>query len=130
MEPGVSLTFASYFSQMGLVDPDPHRDTIGDPAFTGGMRADASNLGDQLSNWTSKFKKDIHGLIMVTGDCHSTVEKRLAEVEKIFLVGETNATIHQVLSIVGDVRPGHEAGHEQFVWVLLSRNLLTADEKL
>jgi hypothetical protein len=115
---------------MGLVDPDPHKDTIGDPVFTGGMLADASNLGDQVSNWTHEFKKDIHGLIMITGDCHSTVEEKLAEIKKIFLVGETNATIHQVLSVVGDVRKGHESGHEQFVWGHLSRNLLTADEIL
>jgi hypothetical protein len=115
---------------MGLVDPDPQKDTIGDPAFTGGMLADASNLGDQLSKWSSEFKTDIHGLIMITGDCHATVEKRVAEVKKIFLVGEANATIHQVRSIVGDVREGPESGHEQFVSGLLSRNLLTADEIL
>jgi hypothetical protein len=121
--------FRFLFSQMGLVDPDPQKDTIGDPAFTGGMFADASNLGDQVSNWNPEFK-DLDGLIMITGDRHSTVEKRLAEVKKIFLIGETNATVHQVLSVVGDVRPGHESGHEQFVWGLLSRNLLTANEIL
>lgn len=123
MEPGVA-NFRFLFSQMELV-----ADTISDTAFIGGMLNDATaNLGDQLSNWTPEFKNDIDGLIMITGDRHSTVEKRLAEVKKIFLVGETNATIHQVLSVVGDVRKGHESGHEQFVWGLLSRNLLTADE--
>jgi hypothetical protein len=122
--------FHFLFSQMGLVDPNPQKDTIGDPAFTDGMLRDASNIGDEVSNWTHEFKKDIHGLIMITGDCHSTVEARLAEVKKIFLLGETNATIHQVLSVVGDVRKGRESGHEQFVWGLLSWNLLAADEIL
>jgi hypothetical protein len=117
--------FRFLFSQIGLVDPDPNKDTIGDTVFSHGMFADANHLGDQVSNWAPAFKNDIDGLIMVTGDCHSTVQERLAEVKKIFLVGQTNAIIHQVLSVVGDVRPGHEAGHEQFVWGLLSRNLLT-----
>lgn len=126
MEPGVA-NFRFLFSQMGLVPPGSP-DTISDTAFTGGMLNDATHLGDQLSNWTPEFKNEIDGLITITGDRHSTVEKRLAEVKKIFLVGETNATIHQALSVVGDVRKGHESGHEQFVWGLLSRNLLTADE--
>jgi hypothetical protein len=117
--------FRFLFSQMGLVDPDPNKDTIGDPVFSLGMFADANNLGDQVSNWAPAFKNDIDGLIMVTGDCHWTVKERLAEVKEIFLVGQTNAIIHQVLCVVGDVRPGREAGHEQFVWGLLSRNLLT-----
>ena len=99
---------------MGLVDVDPSKGTVGDPAFNNGMLADAYNLGDQISNWTPEFK-DVDGLIMITGDCHSTVVTRLAEIETIFLVGETGATIHQVLSIVGDVREGRESGHEQFV---------------
>lgn len=54
-------------------------------------------------------------MILVSGDCHATVAERLAKIEKVFLVGSPNATIHEVTRIVGDVRPGTEKGHEQSV---------------
>jgi hypothetical protein len=97
-------------SQIGIPDE------IGDPTFDKGMLKDAPALGDQVDpNWIPEFTQEIHGLIMITGDCHATVEARLADIKKIFLVGEESATIHEVLSLVGDVRPGRAAGHEQFV---------------
>ena len=114
---------------MGINDP------IGDPVFEKGMLADAPNLGDQGTksasgvvdpnnpDWIPAFKQDIDGMIMVAGDCHATVTEKLAEIEKTFLVGGPNATIHEVIRIVGDVRPGAEKGHEQFALRLPSHSL-------
>ena len=66
-------------------------------------------------DWLPAFKKDIHGLILVTGDSHETVNAVMSDVKKIFSVGTPQAVIHEVLQLVGDVRPGKESGHEQFV---------------
>jgi hypothetical protein len=117
------------------------RDEIGDPVFNAGMVADAKNLGDQgttdsagkfVPDWIDEFKQEsqeIHGVILVTGDCHATVEEKLVEIKEIFLVeDEQNATIHEVISIVGDVRPGDFSAHEQFVSRLWPQNLSIADD--
>ena len=97
---------------------------INDPAFLGGMLTDAiKNLGDPLTtatpkspDWVPAFKHGVDGMILVSGDCHATVAEKLAEIEKILFVGTPSATIHEALRIVGDVRPGNEKGHEQFVF--------------
>lgn len=99
------------------------RDEIGDSVFNAGMLADAENLGDKGTKssgafdpeWVPEFKKEIHGVILVTGDNRTTVKERLEEIMDIFSVGEEDATIHKVLSLVGDVRPGALSAHEQFV---------------
>lgn len=98
-------------------------DEIGDAAFDGGMLADAQNLGDPAKStsgpfapaWDPAFTQDIHGLITITGDCHATVDEKLAQIKHLFSVGAPNGTIHPVKQTVGDVRPGKESGHEQFV---------------
>ena len=88
------------------------------------MLARAQGLGDKGTtsasgafdpDWLPAFKKDIHGLIMVTGDSHQTVDPIVSDIKKIFAVGTPNAAIHEVVQLVGDVRPDKEAGHEQFV---------------
>lgn len=97
-------------------------DSIGDPVFDAGMIADAQNLGDKgttsgtfVPDWLPAFKDgNIDGLIIISGDCHATVSQELKNIEKIFLVGTKNAAIREVLTIVGDVRPGKEKGHEHF----------------
>ena len=120
--------------QLGINDGN-----IGDNFFLEGMLQDSAALGDQGTtssgntfspDWVPAFKQDIHGVVLISGDCHSTVAETLAEVEKIFLVGSHNATIHEVIRIVGDVRPGKEAGHEQFVSLYLVQDLPTADFQL
>ncbi len=111
-------------------------DDIGDSAFNTGMLADASNLGDKGTtsasgifdpDWDPEFKQDIHGLILVAGDHHATVDDLVKRIEKTFSVGTQNATIHEVTRKVGDVRPKKEAGHEQYVDHLYFEGLLTAD---
>ena len=99
-------------------------DEIGDSAFDAGMLAGAKNLGDQgttsasgtfTPNWDPAFLQDIHGVLLIAGDCHDTVAATVAGIEKIFLVGTPDASIREVNRLVGDVRPGAEKGHEQCV---------------
>lgn len=88
------------------------------------MLADAKDLGDpgtataDTPDWVPAFKQGVDGMILVSGDSHSTVAETLADIERIFLVGAPSATIHEALRIVGDVRPGKEKGHEQFVHLM------------
>ena len=100
------------------------KDEIGDSAFDAGMLAGAEALGDKGTtsasgefnpDWVPAFKHDIHGVILITGDSHKTVHGKLAQIEHIFHVRAHNALIHEVYRTVGDVRPGKEKGHEQFV---------------
>lgn len=115
---GVNLAF----THKGLVKMGI-KDEIGDSAFDAGMLANAKNLGDQgttsssgtfTPDWIPTFKHDIHGVILISGDCHATVNEKLAEINNIFLAGEYSASIHEMHRIVGDVRPGKEKGHEHF----------------
>ena len=109
------------FSHKGLLELGI-KEEIGDSAFDKGMFADAEFLGDKgitdankfNPDWVPAFKGVIHGMILVSGECHATVAKKLKEIEGIFSVGAHDATIHEVIRIVGDVRPGKEAGHEHF----------------
>lgn len=113
------ITDSDFLSlQMGI------KDEIGDSAFDAGMLAGAEALGDKGTtsasgefnpNWVPAFKHDIHGVILITGDSHKTVHEKLAQIEHIFHVRAHNALIHEVYRTVGDVRPGKEKGHEQFV---------------
>ncbi|OCH94868.1 peroxidase TAP [Obba rivulosa] len=114
---GVNIAFShSGLAKLGITDE------IGDTAFDGGMLADAQDLGDQgttsggtfTPNWIPAFKNPVHGVILISGDSHVTTAATLLEIEKIFAVGTSNATLHEVLRLVGDVRPGDEKGHEHF----------------
>lgn len=99
------------------------RDDIGDGAFNAGMLADADSLGDAGTtsadgfepSWDPEFKQEIHGLILIAGDCHATADRSLAVIKEIFSVGKQDATIQEVVRIVGDVRPGELSAHEQSV---------------
>ena len=98
------------------------------------MLKDAPNLGDpgtatdDTPDWVHAFKHGVDGMILVTGESRQTVAEKLAEVERIFLVGAHCATIHEAIRLVGDVRPGKEKGHEQYViqlWLRIVRPLTT-----
>jgi hypothetical protein len=87
------------------------------------MLADAQNLGDNGTSvpgsfdpdWLEEFKGVIHGLILITGDSHTTLDTKLSEIKDMFSVEKDGATIHEVFTVVGDVRPDAELGHEQSV---------------
>lgn len=94
---------------------------MGDAAFTGGQLADASDLGDAgandankkfVPNWINAFKNQIHGVVIISGDCDLTVTATQAVVLGIFNIG-ARITLHEILTLKGVVRPGDEKGHEQ-----------------
>lgn len=78
-------------------------------------------------DWVPAFKQEIHGLILITGDCFATAAEKLAEIEHIFRVNAQNPIIHEVIRLVGDVRSGKEKGHEQFVSPCSLEGLANAD---
>lgn len=68
-----------------------------------------------MPDWEPAFLQEtheIHGVLLVTGDCYDSVNSKLDEVKAIFTVEGTSA-IAEVLTLAGDVRPGKERGHEQ-----------------
>jgi len=96
---------------------------LNDASFTLGQRQDAKNIFDHgvdgpdgkfVPDWEDAFKQDIHGAFIIAGDSHGTVNKKKKEIEGIFGEGTKNASIKEVTSIVGDVRPGKVSAHEHF----------------
>lgn len=86
--------------------------TIGDKKFTDGMAIDAKNLGDNMKgdtpDWDSTFLQEIHGVALVTGDSHDTLNQKMADVKDIL-----KDTVKEISTVSGDVRPGDQKGHEQ-----------------
>jgi hypothetical protein len=62
------------------------------------------------STWFKEFKKEIHCLIFTTGDCQATIDGTLALVKEIL-----GSTVEEVKLVQGNVRPGEQAHHEQYV---------------
>ena len=101
--------------QLGITDE------IGDSAFNAGQLADSQFLGDQgvtdpsgfTPNWLPAFKSPIHGVIMISGESQDTVDRTQAKIQEIFGIGGPHATIHEVLTLVGNVRPKELEKHEQ-----------------
>lgn len=97
---------------------------LADPAFLKGQKAQAEvNLADKgtgtggsfVPDWEENFKRDIDGVILLAGDSHATVNKRLATIEGIFGVGTPQASLTHTTSVIGDARPGDQSAHEQCV---------------
>ena len=94
---------------------------MGDDAFVNGQKKDARHLGDAgvpgvdgefVPNWINAFKGQIHGVILIAGDCDLTVAAAQATVLGIFNIG-ANITLHEVIKLEGSVRPKEQCGHEQ-----------------
>ncbi len=45
-------------------------------------------------------------MILSAGDCHATVDQRLAKIKKIFSLGKEDAIVQEVVRLVGGFRPG------------------------
>ncbi|KAF2704571.1 DyP-type peroxidase [Pleomassaria siparia CBS 279.74] len=97
-------------------------DNIGDEIFNAGMIKDAKNLGDKEKlpqqpeyqpEWNEIFLQEIHGVILITGDTHHAVYTKLDEVKTI-LTKENTSVVREIATLVGDVRPGDQRGHEHF----------------
>nr|WAW38307.1 DyP-type peroxidase [Cyanosporus caesius] len=109
------------FSHSGLVKIGV-TDDIGDVAFNRGQFADAGKLGDQgqtvdgtfQPNWVPAFKNPVHGVILVSGSSRLVVEVTVRQIETILKFRCVDATVHEVLRVVADVRPGDQKGHEHF----------------
>jgi Dyp-type peroxidase family len=112
---GVNILFLyKGFVKMGIDDSSLATGGPTDPFITG-QEKDADNLGDPKSHdgktpdWDSHFLQDIHGLILISGDCHGSTDKKKADIDKIF-----GSSIKHIVTIRGDVRPGAEDAHEHF----------------
>ncbi|KAH8094516.1 peroxidase TAP [Cristinia sonorae] len=114
---GLNIAFSqSGLNKLGVTDD------IGDAAFKQGQLANAQGLGDKGStiggkfepNWIPAFKNAVHGVIVISGDCQSTVDERLADAARILKLSAHNGNCHEVLRLDGSARPGDEKGHEHF----------------
>ena len=94
------------------------------------MKQDAQSLGDNgvqtdkgfQPDWDPAFLQEIHGIGLITGDTRETVSDKLATVKDIL-----SDTVKEIATLSGDVRPGDQAGHEQYVQTcVVSQTVLTA----
>jgi len=113
----VNLAFShTGFTKLGIDDSTL---VAGDSdPFKVGQKADATNLGDPKKadgnpDWDPAFLQEIHGVILIAGNSHLNVNKKKLEIETLFGVNTPLASIKEVTSIIGDVRPGDQHGHEQ-----------------
>ncbi|KAM5544620.1 hypothetical protein V8D89_001518 [Ganoderma adspersum] len=113
---GVNIAFSQFgLTKLGI------KDNLGDTAFATGQQLDSKNLGDAgttvngkfVPNWIHAFKNQIHGVVIISGDCERTVTATQATVLAIFNIG-AHITLHEVTTLKGVVRPGAEKGHEHF----------------
>ncbi|KAF2107993.1 hypothetical protein BDV96DRAFT_531454 [Lophiotrema nucula] len=116
---GVNISF----SHLGLVQliGEAKAKEINDDLFIGGQKKDAKDLhdrgktdGDKFTPaWDAAFLKDIHGVILITGDSFDSVSQKLNEVKRVFSKDGVSS-ITDVATLAGDVRPGDQKGHEHF----------------
>ena len=69
--------------------------------------------GQFVPDWIPAFKNPVHGVIIISGNSELTVAASHATVAGIFNIGTLRATLHEVLTLKGNVRPGDQKGHEQ-----------------
>lgn len=113
---GVNIAFSHKgFNKLGIDDSNL---TNNDENFKSGQEADAELLGDSATSgtldWDPAFLQDIHGVILIAGESRPTVHDKLTQVERIFGIGSSHASIKKVKSIFGDVRPDELSAHEHF----------------
>ena len=98
---------------------------------------------DGAPNWDDRFLRDIHGAILITGDCDETVKENTSKDKVHQIFGETDevdqafqklaiseekpeggrisgSSIKEIISIFGDGRKGDVSAHEQSVFVAMS----------
>ncbi|THU84292.1 fungal peroxidase [Dendrothele bispora CBS 962.96] len=97
------------FSKTGL-DALGITDDLGETLFNNGQFADATALGDVISNWIPDFAGTrVHGVILLASDTDDNINDQLASIQSI--LGDSISEIHRV---DGATRPGDQAGHEHF----------------
>lgn len=100
----------------------------GDKDFQDGMKAHAvgneanpSIIGDPIKpgtnepDWEQPFMKPevLHGVILVTGNDDAHVKQKLDSIKKLFQFGTASASVKELVTISGKVRPEPNKGHEQ-----------------
>ncbi|KAI0788099.1 hypothetical protein C8Q74DRAFT_655494 [Fomes fomentarius] len=115
---GINIAFShSGLAKLGITD------NTGDAAFEAGQLKGAQALGDPgaadasgkfVPNWIPAFKNTIHGVILISGESELTVAGSHALVAGIFNIGALHATLHEVLTLKGNVRPEPHRAHEHF----------------
>ena len=99
---------------MGIDDSSLATTGITDPFIIGQQQDALTNLGDPKSPdgktpaWDPRFLRDIHGVILISGESHGTTDVKKVEIDLHF-----GLSIKEIITIRGDVRPGDEDGHEQ-----------------
>ncbi|CAA7266771.1 unnamed protein product [Cyclocybe aegerita] len=117
---GVNIAFShTGFQKLGIDDSTLTPLGDNDPFKIGQKRDAVTNLGDKTRSdgqpdWDEKFLKDLHGIILISGESHASIEKKKLEVEAIFHVHTPKASIQEIATIRGDVRPGDQSAHEHF----------------
>ncbi|KAF9039277.1 peroxidase TAP [Panaeolus papilionaceus] len=123
---GVNISFTHKgFVKLGINDDtlsakpaNPDKPT--DPFIVGQKSTAVSVLGDPARadgepDWIEPFLNDeIHGLFIISGDSHESIEKKTKEVEEIFRVPTSEGSLRKVTTVRGDVRPDELHAHEHF----------------
>ncbi|KAI0833767.1 Dyp-type peroxidase [Trametes gibbosa] len=115
---GVNIAFSHFgLRKMGI------NDNLQDALYMNGQKNDSQSLGDPGEaapfqpfdpHWDPAFKSDTHGVILIAGDSDDTVTATREKINQIFSVGAFGATIHETITLKGNVRPGDQKGHEHF----------------
>ncbi|KAF9005132.1 hypothetical protein BDQ17DRAFT_1353872 [Cyathus striatus] len=119
---GINVSFSHCgFVKMGIDDSSLVTTSVKDEdPFIAGQRKGAAALGDAQNktltgpDWAPEFNRDLDGLILISGESHASIFKEKVKIEEIFGVHTEHPSIHEIICIRGDVRPGDEDGHEHF----------------
>ena len=99
---------------MGIDDSSLATTGTTDPFIVGQEQDALNNLGDPKSadgktpDWDPHFLKELHGVILISGDSHESTDNKKREIDNIL-----GSSIKEIITIRGDVRPGAQDGHEQ-----------------
>jgi len=113
---GVNISISHKgFVKLGIDDSSLATTGKTDPFIIGQEQDALTNLGDPKSadgktpDWNPHFLKDLHGVILISGESHESTENKKREIDLIF-----SSSIKEIITIRGDVRPGAQDGHEHF----------------
>lgn len=101
------------YSQRGLLALGI-KDNLGDSFFAQGQLADATKLGDTLTDWEQPWTSansavnGIHGVLLVASDAQGPVDDLLQTVMEAF-----GSSIVMVTRLDAAARPGSQAGRER-----------------